>query len=86
MGYLHYYFMTLDVARVSTPQQVFSYIRGQKDQTQKNHKQALALLEVKKSRIIIEQQSIGTAYIPPHKFKDSFLDYYEEYVDTHRGD
>ncbi|SKA46729.1 Site-specific recombinase XerD [Chitinophaga eiseniae] len=65
---------------------IFVYTKP-KDQTQKNHnKQALALLEVKKSQAIIEQLSIGTAYIPPHKFKDNFLDYYEEYVNTHRRD
>ncbi|WP_343746420.1 ATP-binding protein [Chitinophaga sp.] len=65
---------------------IFVYTRP-KDQTQKNHnKQALALLEVKKSQVIIEQQSIGTAYIPPHKFKENFLDYYEEYVSTYRRD
>jgi len=63
---------------------IFVYTKP-KDQTQKNHnKQALALLEVKKSQAIIEKQSIGTAYIPAHKFKDNFLDYYEEYVNAHR--
>ncbi|RBL91985.1 hypothetical protein [Chitinophaga flava] len=45
-----------------------------KDQTQKNHnKQALALLEVKKSQAIIEQQSVGTAYIPPISLRRTFL-------------
>ncbi|NIG53871.1 hypothetical protein [Chitinophaga sp. Cy-1792] len=58
-----------------------------KDQTQKNNnKQALALLEVKKSQAIIEQQSISTAFIPAHKFKDNFLYYYEDYVNTNKRD
>jgi len=52
-----------------------------KDQIQKNHnKQALALLETKKSQLTIEQQAIGSAFIPAHKFKANFLEYYEDYV------
>jgi hypothetical protein len=52
-----------------------------KDQIQKNHnKEALKLLEVKKSQATIEQQAIGSAFIPAHKFKANFLEYYEGYV------
>lgn len=59
---------------------VFIYTKP-KDQIQKNHnKEALALLETKKSRCIIEKQAIGSAYIPKHKFKENFVDYYEEYL------
>jgi integrase len=48
---------------------------------QKNHnKEALMLLETKKSQQIIEQQAIGSAYIPQHKFKANFLEYFTEYV------
>lgn len=59
---------------------IFIYSKP-KDQIQKNHnKESLALIEVKKSHTIIEKQSIGSAFIPNHKFKTNFLDYYEEYV------
>jgi integrase len=52
-----------------------------KNQEQKNHnKEALKLLEVKKSQLTIEQQAIGSAFIPGHKFKANFLDYYTQYV------
>jgi len=65
---------------------IFIYSKP-KTQAEKNHnKQALDLLEVKKSQNIIEQQSIGTAYIPPHKFKGNFLEYYAEYVDKNKTD
>lgn len=38
-----------------------------KDQVQKNHnKEALKLLETKKSQLTIEQQAIGSAFIPQH--------------------
>ncbi len=59
---------------------IFIY-KTPKNQIQKSHnKQALLLLETKKSQMIIEKQAIGSAYIPAHKFKANFLDYFEEYV------
>jgi integrase len=59
---------------------VWIYTRP-KDQVQKNHnKEALKLLETKKSQLTIEQQAIGSVFIPQHKFKANFLDYYEEFV------
>jgi hypothetical protein len=52
---------------------IFIY-KKPKDQIQKNHnKEALALLETKKSQVIIEKQAIGSAFIPTHKFK-AFID------------
>ncbi|RBL91047.1 phage integrase SAM-like domain-containing protein [Chitinophaga flava] len=41
---------------------------------------------VKKNEKTIEQQAIGSAYIPPHKFKANFLDYYDEYVEKNKRD
>jgi hypothetical protein len=59
---------------------IFIYARP-KDQIQKNHnKEALKLLEVKKSQAILEQQAIGSGFIPAHKFKANFLEYYDEFV------
>jgi integrase len=59
---------------------IFIY-KNPKDQTQKSHnKQALALLEIKKSQITIEQQATGTVFIPQHKFKANFIEYFEEYI------
>src|SRR5437764_5143192 len=76
--YFHYDFGRGKGQRPSTG--IWIYAKP-KDQIQKNHnKEALALLEVKKSQLIIEQQAIGSAFIPSHKFKANFLEYYEEYV------
>ncbi|WP_371878112.1 phage integrase SAM-like domain-containing protein [Chitinophaga nivalis] len=59
---------------------IFIY-KQPKDQIPKNHnKQALALLETQKSQLTIEQQATGSAFIPAHKFKANFIDYYDEYV------
>lgn len=65
---------------------VFIYTKP-KNQEQRNYnKQALMLLEVKKSERVIEQQAIGSAYIPPHKFKENFIDYFEEYIKLNKRD
>ncbi len=51
------------------------------NQIERNHnKEALALLDVKKSQMTIDQQAVGSQFIPNHKFKANFLDYFEEYV------
>ena len=59
---------------------VFTYVRPA-NQIQKNHnKEAMAILELKKSQLILESQAIGTGYIPAHQFKENFLDFFEQYV------
>lgn len=59
---------------------IFIYKRP-KTQIEKNHnREALALIELKKSQLIIESQAVGTGFIPKHKFKTNFIDYFEEYV------
>jgi integrase len=63
---------------------VFTYTKP-KDQIQKNHnKEALALLETKKSQMVIDQQSIGTPFIPTHRFKENFLDYFANFVEENK--
>jgi len=65
---------------------IFIYKRP-KDMIQKNHnKEASALLELKKSQLIIESQAVGTGFIPKHKFKTNFIDYFEEYVKLNKRD
>lgn len=59
---------------------VFIYTKP-KDQIEKNHnKEALLLLETKRSQFILEKQALGSGFIPSHKFKANFIDYYSEYV------
>jgi hypothetical protein len=69
-------------ARMATG--IFIYTHP-KDQVEKNHnKEALILIATKKSELLLEQQAIGTGFIPVHKFKANFLQYYKEYVDANR--
>lgn len=57
---------------------VFIYAKP-KDHLHKNHnKGAMLLLENKRSQLILDRQSLGTTYIPSHRFKDNFFDFYGE--------
>ena len=50
-------------------------------QIEKNYnEEAMALLEVKKSEMTIDEQAIGSGFIPLHKFKSNFPEYYEEFL------
>jgi integrase len=52
-----------------------------KTQTEKNHnKEALSILEIKRSQMVIDRQSVGTGYIPAHRYKSNFLDFYQDFV------
>jgi hypothetical protein len=63
---------------------VFTHTKP-KEQLQKNHnKEALAILESKRSQLVIEAQSIGTGYIASHKYKSNFFDFYAEFVHNNR--
>lgn len=63
---------------------IFTYAKPQTQIEKKHNSEALALLEVKKSELILERQSIGSAYIPSHKFQSNFIDFYEQYVTENR--
>jgi hypothetical protein len=59
---------------------IFTYVKPL-DQLQKNHnKESLAILEMKKSQMILDQQAIASGYIPKHKYKNNFLDFYADFV------
>jgi integrase len=63
---------------------IFTYVKPQ-NAIEKNHnREALLMLETKKSRLILEKQSVSTGYIPAHKIKANFLDFYAEFVKNNR--
>jgi integrase len=63
---------------------IFTYAKPL-DAIQKNHnKESLAILETKKSQMILDHNSVGTNYIPSFKIKNNFFDYYEEFVKKNR--
>src|ERR1044071_1850840 len=62
---------------------VFTYAKPG-NQIQKNHnKEALAILETKKSQMILDMQAIKSGYTPQHKIKSNFMDYYREFAERH---
>jgi integrase/recombinase XerD len=63
---------------------IFTYSKPG-NQIEKNHnKEALAILQTKKSQMILDGQSIGTGHMPQHKLKSNFLDYYSDFVRNNR--
>jgi integrase len=63
---------------------IFTYTEP-KNQIEKNHnKEAIRLLDTRKSELSLEHQAIGSGFIPEHKFKGNFLEYYQEYVDLNK--
>ena len=59
---------------------VFTYVKP-KDKLQKNHnKEAQMILEAKRSQMILDRHGINSGYIPQHKIKNNFLDYYGDFV------
>lgn len=76
-----YYYYNLGRGKGQRPSTgIFTYVKP-KDQIEKNHnKEVLSILKTKDSQKIIESQAVGTPYIPKHKFKENFLDYYSEYI------
>src|SRR5687768_17241962 len=59
---------------------IFTYTKP-KNQIEKNfNKEALAIVETKRAQMILDGQAINSGYIPQHKLKQNFLDYYADFV------
>lgn len=61
---------------------LFSYVKPKNAIEKQHNLETKALLEVKKGQAVLDRQAVGTGYIPQHKFKANFLDYYADYVKT----
>jgi len=60
---------------------VFTFVNPE-NLIQRNHnKESLAILESKKSKLVLEMQSKGTTYVPAHRMRQDFLAFYKEFVD-----
>ncbi len=65
---------------------IFTHVKP-KNQVEKEHnKEVLKILDVKKSQAILDIQSIGTPFIPKHKFNENFFDFYTKYVKDHKSE
>ena len=59
---------------------IFTFTNPENQEQKRYNREALILLEQKRAQMVLDQQSVGTGYIPAHKYKANFLDYMEEYV------
>lgn len=59
---------------------VFVYTKPKNKIERDHNKEAQKIIDTKKSQRIIEKQAIGTPFIPSHKFKANFIEYYDDYV------
>lgn len=63
---------------------IFTYVRPKNEMQKQHNVDTQALLSVKEGQAVIEQQAIGTPFVPQHKYKVNFLEFYQEYVDNHQ--
>lgn len=63
---------------------LFTYVRPKNDMQRQHNVDTKNIVAVKEGQAIIEQQAIGTDYIPQHRFKANFLEFYEEYVEKNK--
>ncbi len=79
----HKVYYTLSWGRTSGQRQstgIYTYVKPA-DQLQRNHnKEALLILETKRSQMVIDMLAVNTGFIPHHKIKQNFLDFYDEFA------
>ena len=64
--------------RVSTG--VYTYLKPINHIQKIHNKEAILILEMKRSQMILDRQAVGSGYIPQHKIKNNFFDYYADFV------
>ncbi len=65
---------------------IYTYIKP-KDQIQKNNnKEALAILNTKKSQMVLDLQAVANGHLPQHKIKKNFLDFYDDFIEKNKRD
>ena len=80
-----FYYYNLGRKKGQRPATGIFIFTNPKSQVEKDHnKEVKKILDVKKSQAIIEMQAIGTPFIPRHKFKENFLDFFDDYVRKHK--
>lgn len=82
-----YYYYDLGRGRGQRPATgIFTYVKPKTQEERNHNKETKQLLEVKKGQAILDKQAIGTPFLPKHKLRENFLDYYAEYVKKNKKD
>lgn len=63
---------------------IFTYTNPKTPEEKNHNKESVKILAVKQSNAILDQQAIGTQYIPNHKFASNFFDFYAEFVKNNK--
>jgi integrase/recombinase XerD len=63
---------------------IFTYKRPSNDIQRHHNNEALAILEAKRSQLILNHQAVNTGYFLQHKLKSNFFDFYEAFVKSNR--
>jgi integrase/recombinase XerD len=63
---------------------IFTYRRPANDIQRHHNNEALAILEAKRSQLILNHQALNSGYFLQHKLKSNFFDYYETFVKSNR--
>jgi integrase/recombinase XerD len=63
---------------------IFTYKRPTTDIQRHHNNEALAILEAKRSQLILNHQAISSGYFLQHKLKSNFFEYYEAFVKSNR--
>src|SRR5450432_2635346 len=59
---------------------IFTYKRPANDIQRHHNNEAVAILEAKRSQLILNQQAYSSGYFLQHKLKSNFFEYYEAFV------
>ena len=79
--------MTITVTRLQGQRKstgIFTWLKPKNQLEKKHNKEALAILENKRSQMVLDGQAINSGYTPQHKIKTNFLDYYSDYIKANR--
>lgn len=64
----------------------FLYTNPTTEQEKNHNDEMRKLIDIQKAQAIIDEQAIGTGYIPNHRVKNNFLDFYENFVNENKKD
>ncbi|PWV47047.1 site-specific integrase [Chitinophaga sp. S165] len=62
----------------------FLYTNPRTDLEKNHNVEMQRIIDVQKAQVILDQQAIGTGYIPNHRVKRNFLEYYEQFVSENK--
>jgi integrase/recombinase XerD len=80
----YYYIEFGKAAGQRTATGIYTINNPKTQQERSFNKEQLAIINTKRMELELEINSTGSGYIPSHKFKHNFLDFYSEYVHANK--